>query len=112
MSDSPFADDIPDDAGLSEQLGFDEPMGSPEPSGGSWFEKLFDGDALGPTVAELEADYDLPKEVSVMLRGILRVASGSGVPPIAEIALGAFMYLTKQRQGGSNEDIPAGLEGL
>jgi len=109
MSDSPFHDDEP--AGLSEELGFDEPAGSPADRGGSWFQKLFDGDAVGPTVAELEADYDLPKEISVILRGVLRVSTGSGVPPVAEIALGAFMWVTKHK-GSGDDDVPAGLEGL
>jgi len=111
MSDSPFTDEPADAAGLSEQLGFDEPAGGPVDRGGSWFEKLFDGDAVGPTVQELEADYDLPKEISVILRGVLRVSTGSGVPPIAEIALGAFMWVTKQQSSG-DDDVPAGLEGL
>ena len=109
MSDSPFTDDS-EPAGLSEELGFDEPAGPPD-RGGSWFQKLFDGDALGPSVQELEADYDLPKEISVILRGVLRVSTGSGVPPIAEIALGAFMWVTKQ-QSSADDDVPAGLEGL
>jgi len=109
MSDSPFHNDEP--AGLSEELGFDEPAGPPQDRGGSWFQKLFDGDAVGPSVDELEADYGLPKEISVILRGVLRVSTGSGVPPVAEIALGAFMWVTKQ-QKGADDDVPAGLEGL
>jgi len=65
---------------------------SPGAAGQSWINKLFDGDAEGPPISQLRSDYDLPREICIILRGILRVSRGSGVPPIAEMVLGAVIY--------------------
>lgn len=84
LPDSPFQpinDDSSDDMG-----GMDDAAGS-----GSPMERLLDGSAPGPSVQELRADYSMPQWLAVMSRGIMRVATGEGVPPIAEIVIGGVM---------------------
>ena len=105
MSDSPFTDE-PDD------LDGDIEDGGPAPTGSkSWFEKLLDGDSPGPSIQELQSTYEFPKEVSIVMRGVLRVSSGSGVPPIAEIILGSVLWVTKQQNGGSS-DMPTDVSDI
>jgi hypothetical protein len=96
MSDNPF-----------EAVDGDSVDGGNDPvqSATSWAGKLFDGDADGPPVAELEADYDLPREVCIVLRGILRTAQGGGVPPIAEIVLGIVIYVISGQQNDAGESV-------
>jgi len=69
--------------------------------------RLFDGDADGPSVQELEADYSLPKAPAIALRGVLRVATGSGIPPAAEILLGGVMWVI---QADATNDDDGGIE--
>jgi hypothetical protein len=105
MSESPFTEE-------SDDLDGDLPGESPPPTESqSWFEKLLDGDAPGPTIQELQSTYEFPKEVSIVMRGVLRVSSGSGVPPIAEIILGAVLWVTKQQNGGGS-DMPTSVEDI
>jgi len=105
MSDSPFTDG-PD--GIEQEM----PDDSPPPSGSkSWFEKLLDGDAPGPSIQELQSTYEFPKEVSIVMRGVLRVSSGSGVPPIAEIILGSVLWVTKQQQPDGS-DMPTDVSDI
>jgi hypothetical protein len=106
MSDSPF-DDAAD---LGEPA---ESVDSGSNNATSWAGRLFDGDAPGPPLAELEADYDLPREVCIVLRGVLRVANGSGVPPIAEIMLGIVIYVVNgsgSTDGAEGESV--NIDGL
>jgi len=105
MSESPFTDE-------PEDLDGDIPDGGPAASGSqSWFEKLLDGDAPGPSIQELQSTYEFPKEVSIVMRGVLRVSSGSGVPPIAEIILGSVLWVTKQ-QNGASSDMPTDVSDI
>jgi hypothetical protein len=95
MSDSPFDDDDePADAHNPE----------PEPAG-SVAGRLFDGNARGPSVGELQSDYNLNRELAVPLRGVMRIADGDGVPPIAEIVLGVILLILA-RQSGTDADEP------
>jgi hypothetical protein len=64
----------------------------PEPSGGP-IDRLFDADAPGPSVDELRGEYQMPRWAAIVSRGVMRVATGSGVPPVAEIIIGAVMGL-------------------
>lgn len=54
--------------------------------------RLFDGRASGPSVGQLEGDYGLQKDQAIFGRGLIRTATGDGVPPIAEILGGAVMW--------------------
>ena len=83
LPDSPFE---PVDSG--EEMGGEEDLTG---SAGSPIDRLFDGDAPGPQVGELKADYEMPQWMAVLSRGVMRVATGSGVPPIAEILIGTVM---------------------
>jgi hypothetical protein len=84
---------------------------SPGPEGQSWMNKLFDGDADGPPISQLRSDYDLPREICIILRGILRVSRGSGVPPIAEMVLGAVIYAISESQDTDGTPDVGNLEG-
>jgi len=84
---------------------------SPEAAGQSWINKLFDGDADGPPISQLRNDYDLPREICIILRGILRVSRGSGVPPVAEVVLGAVIYAISQSQDAEDTPNVDNLEG-
>ena len=100
MSDSPFDDDAD---------GETTPDAEPQPQpAGSIASRLFDGNARGPSVGELQADYDLGREVAVPLRGVMRIADGDGVPPIAEIILGVVLLMLSRQAGGDADqaDLP------
>jgi hypothetical protein len=97
MSDSPFDDDAD---------GEPTPDGEPQPQpAGSIAGRLFDGNA---SVGELQADYDLNREIAVPLRGVMRIADGDGVPPIAEIILGVILLMLSRQAGGDADqaDLP------
>jgi len=94
LPDSPF--EPINDTG-DETIGGEESLS--DPSAGP-VDRLFDGDAPGPEVNELKADYDMPQWLAVLSRGIMRVATGGGVPPIAEIIIGSVMGIL-----GSDLDI-------
>jgi len=95
MSDSPFSDD-------AEPAGDPDAEPQPQPAG-SIAGRLFDGNARGPAVGELQSDYNLNRELAVPLRGVMRIADGDGVPPIAEIVLGVVLLLLS-RQAGTDAD--------
>jgi len=76
--------------------------------------RLFDGRASGPSVGRMEADYGLDKPQATVARGLTRVGSGDGVPPIAEIVLGSILWVLSRRAdaGASVEsDTMAALDG-
>lgn len=102
LPDSPFE---PVDSG-GDMGGEEELSGG---GGGSPMDRLFDGDAPGPQVGELKADYEMPQWMAVLSRGIMRVATGSGVPPIAEILIGMVMGVMGSEMnlggvGGDSDD--------
>lgn len=66
-------------------------------------DRLLDGDADGPAVGELQADYGFPQWMAVAARGVLRVATGSGVPPVFEILVGTVMGIMQTFDGGGEE---------
>ena len=103
MSDSPFDDEV------SNAVEGHVPPANP---GGSIMQRLFDGSAPGPSVTEIESDYGLAREISISLRGIMRIADGDGVPPIAEILMGVVLYVLSQQSEGDAGDELAGLEDL
>jgi len=73
-------------------------------------DRLFDGDASGPSTRELQQEYGLDRNQSVAGRGILRVATGSGVPPVFEILFGSVMWVMQQRTNGSDESVPVDVD--
>lgn len=90
--------------------------GAEGPSGGNTgfgssstgpLDRLLDGDAQGPPTSELQRDYSVGNAPAIMLRGVLRTATGSGVPPIAEILMGGFLWL-KQNQESAEPNETAG----
>jgi hypothetical protein len=96
-TDNPFEsiDDDPGDPGVTA----DGPLG-----------RLFDGSADGPSVGQLQADYNLPWHWSTALRGCCRVATGRGVPPAFEIVLGSGIGLLAYTRSGSGLDAEPDAE--
>lgn len=90
LPDSPF--EPINDAGDTDETtdGINGEESLSEPADGP-IDRLFDGDAPGPQVRELRDQYDMPQWAAIISRGIMRVATGSGVPPIAEILIGTVM---------------------
>jgi len=84
-----------------------ETVGGPEPASDSPFDRLFDGNAEGPRVQELQNNYNADWHWATALRGLCRVGTGSGIPPIVEIAIGggAGIY---QLQQGSGDSLDGG----
>jgi hypothetical protein len=88
-----------DDAAIHEgTIGGDGFEGGGLSSSGP-MERLFDGGAPGPAVDELRRDYDLPRSLAICGRGIVRVGTGDGVPPVAEIIGGSIMAMLEHRDG-------------
>jgi len=71
---------------------------SPVPTG-NIADRLFDGAAPGPSVQELKGDYGLAREWSIALRGLVRAATGDGIPPVAEILMGSVLGAVKMQRG-------------
>jgi hypothetical protein len=71
-----------------------EPGDSSITSGGV-VRRLFDGDASGPSLEQLRSDYNLSLHWGLFTRGTIRTASGSGIPPIAEIIMGGILGTVK-----------------
>jgi len=96
--------------GPAEPEGANGTLGNLDTSTGP-LQRLFDGDVSGPSVQEIEADYGLGKSVSIALRGVLRTATGSGVPPIAEIAVGGVLWVRENQTGGGEPsgELEAGV---
>lgn len=69
----------------------EETTAAPTGGGGSPMDRLFDGSVPGPDVAELKRQYELPQWLAITSRGIMRVATGDGVPPVAEIVIGGAL---------------------
>jgi len=105
LSDNPFTDGADD--GPTETTATGGPL-----------KRLFDGDAPGPSTVELEQEYGMNKHQAVAGRGVLRTATGSGVPPIFEILFGGAMWVMKARGeegisiGGSDDDGGGGRPGV
>lgn len=68
--------------------------------------RAFDGDRDGPSVSELRDQYGLGREAGIAGRGIARMATGAGIPPILEIATGAGLATLKLSNDGPLDDEP------
>lgn len=100
------------DAAAAYALGGD---GAAPPSPGMGFgsaggplDRLFDGDCPGPSVGEIEMNYGLSKHWAVFMRGVVRVATGSGIPPIVEIAFGGALAFLNSQKAGKVRALPSG----
>lgn len=85
-----------------------ETVGGSEPVSDSPLDRLFDGNAEGPSVQELQNDYNADWHWATALRGLCRAGTGSGIPPIVEIAIGggAGIYQLQQESDDSlDEDL-------
>lgn len=79
---------------------------SREPTGrfGNILKPLLDGSAEGPTVGEVQSDYDIEdKGLALMVRAGIRAGTGEGVPPIVEFFIGFIMYQYKQSDDADDE---------
>lgn len=74
--------------------------------GGSPIERLFDGNAQGPSVGELRGDYQLDHWMALVVRGVLRAAPGRGMPPIGDITLGGLLGVRKFQTAQGGDDLP------
>lgn len=73
--------------------------------------RLLDGSLSGPSLGELERDYEFEKPYALLLRGVLRIADGDGVPPIGEILIGALLAVKGQTaSSGSESDESDGFD--
>lgn len=87
-------------------------MGEPAGGGGGGpVDRLFDGDAPGPQVPELTSEYGMPRWMAMAARGILRTATGSGVPPIFEILVGSVMGIMQNSDGFGDGDDSGDFSG-
>lgn len=102
LPDDPFSDGPTDGTTGTARDGL-PPAGG---VGGGVMGRLFDGSVGGPSVDELRADYGLPREWSIALRGIVRVATGEGIPPAAEILMGSVMGMFKM----DGLELPSGSD--
>ena len=89
-------DDVPTDP-FADDVGGE--VGDPGVTAGNPVDRLFDGNAPGPTVDELQTTYPLEWHWATALRGVCRTATGDGVPPIAEIALGGGLGVMAELRG-------------
>jgi len=68
--------------------------------------RLLDGDADGPQVPELMQQYGISsRPIAIACRGCVRVGTGSGIPPLAEIVIGGVLLFLSQ-QSDSEPDAP------
>jgi hypothetical protein len=66
-------------------------------------QRAFDGDRDGPTVDSLKSDYGLSQESAIAGRGLVRMGTGSGVPPVFELGLGGGLLALRERE--KNDEI-------
>lgn len=105
-----MSDEQPDSPFSSTDTAEDTaPEGGLPPAGGGGMGsgpmgRLFDGSAPGPPVGQIESDYGVGKPWSIGLRGVVRTATGEGVPPIVEIGLASAAGLAKILRGDANTD--------
>ena len=99
----------PSDALGEEDLAqLDGPDESESPSGiDGVIDRAFDAQAPGPSVDEIQADYGLSREPSMMLRGFLRMLGG-GMPPIGDVGVGGVLWTAKAYQTERGEESNSG----
>jgi len=94
----------PDELGASEQASEQSSGMSGRASGP--LSRLLDGDADGPQVPELMQQYGISsRPIAIACRGCVRVGTGSGIPPLAEIVIGGVLLFLSQ-QSDSEPDAP------
>lgn len=81
-----------------------EPRGEPSGSGAdSLVGRLLDSEAEGPDVSQVRREYDVPRPLAFILRGVIRTASGSALPPLGDMTLGGLLYAATQGAFGTAE---------
>lgn len=94
----------PDELGASKQASEQSSGMSGRASGP--LSRLLDGDADGPQVPELMQQYGISsRPIAIACRGCVRVGTGSGIPPLAEIVIGGVLLFLSQ-QSDSEPDAP------
>jgi len=92
-----------DEGGVDNEIG-DERVGTP-----GAFGRLLDGSITGPSVDTLKAEYNIAYHWALTLRGVIRAATGDGVPPLWEITIGTIMGAASLARGeeelGSMKDM-------
>jgi len=101
----------PDELGASEQE--HEQSGSMPGGGSGPLSRLLDGNADGPQVPELMQQYGISsRPIAIACRGCVRVGTGSGIPPLAEIAIGGVLLFLSQQSGDNDEPDAADMENI
>ena len=93
-------DDVPTDP-FADDVGGE--VGDPGVTAGNPVDRLFDGSAPGPSIEQLQGDYNLDWHWATALRGCCRTATGDGVPPIFEIGFGGTLGMLKELRGSGGE---------
>lgn len=75
--------------------------------GGTIIDRLFDGSAPGPAVPQLMQQLGLERPHAMIARGVMRVSTGDGVPPIAEILIGMVLTVMNAQQEDGVAGEPA-----
>lgn len=99
VPDSPFEpvdEDTEDPTGM-DSGGLSGPAGNP-------ISRAFDGSVDGPPVSKFEQDYGLEQPEAIGLRGVVRMATGSGVPPIGELLLAGVLRFYRSRPSEPETD--------
>lgn len=91
-------DELPDNPfeASTDDVDHDEQTDTTQ-SGSGPVGRLFDGNAEGPDVPELQSDYGFSRPWAIVCRGTLRASTGSRVPPIFEIFAGLGMVGMRHR---------------
>jgi len=94
----------PDELGAAEQE-HEQSAGMSGRASGP-LSRLFDGNADGPQVPELMQQYGIAsRPIAIACRGCVRVGTGSGIPPIAEIVIGGvLLFLSMQSDSDDSAD--------
>lgn len=92
----------PDELGADEQAS-EQSRGMAGRASGP-LSRLLDGNADGPQVPELMQQYGIAsRPVAIACRGCVRVGTGSGIPPLAEIVIGGVLLFLSMQNGDSND---------
>lgn len=95
----------PEELGASEQE--HEQSGSMPGGGSGPLSRLLDGNADGPQVPELMQQYGIDsRPIAIACRGCVRVGTGSGIPPLAEILIGGVLLFLSQQSDSDEPDAP------
>jgi len=95
----------PDELGASEQAS--EQAGSQQGGTSGPLSRLLDGTADGPQVPPLMEQYGISsRPLAIACRGCVRVGTGSGIPPLAEIVIGGVLLFLSQQSDSDEPDAP------